>query len=327
MCFPRIFTRDDDSVAATVIMTPSIADWLTERDMNLATLPMGHRLARLTGLQGRPELNHHVVAYADSTFDQPEVGTRRAVRLLVQDCAVLSIKASSLVDILPAIVLRQPTLMPSVRQRWGGETLIRLHLSRLSVNDGATCLHTELIDSIISFLRLSPVDMCNVTCTGASSTSPDPVAGRCHPSNTLKVSHGAWWITENGTMTSGEGAEWIEYDFGTEACLLSFVHIAIPPMPSGPLSVRRFHLEAPDEDGHFVCVSPVFETLDAGTRQVFALNEPIVVGGGVPHQRVRVVCTMNAAAHHQHLHREQGAMDMDDWPIPSSIGFFNIGFS
>ncbi len=68
------------------------------------------------------------------------------------------------------------------------------------------------------------------------------------------------------------------------------VGIKIPPLPQGPLSVRRFHIEYLNEGFEWKKHRSTFYTLDRAELQSFAILPPIDAS------RVRVVCTMNAAS-------------------------------
>ena len=82
---------------------------------------------------------------------------------------------------------------------------------------------------------------------------------------------------------------------------LNFIGMEIPPMPQGPLSVRKWHVEVPAVAGEDDCAgsdcgsgwkvaSEQFTTLDREGLQEFALVPPIEAA------TVRVVCTENALA-------------------------------
>ena len=102
-------------------------------------------------------------------------------------------------------------------------------------------------------------------------------------------------------MPGGYGAEWIQVDFPGAAdhparpLRVSAVGMRIPPLPSGPLSVRRFFLQArrsahAGEDTWDTHETWALETLDRPEMQWLSLTPP------VESTSVRVVMTMNAAA-------------------------------
>ena len=83
--------------------------------------------------------------------------------------------------------------------------------------------------------------------------------------------------------------EYVEYALGPSMRRCSTVAIRIPSLPAGPLSVRSFHLEVPNEAGIFERVTHDFVTLDTDEMQRFAVVPPLET------TLVRVVCTSNAA--------------------------------
>merc|ERR1711908_214287 len=110
--------------------------------------------------------------------------------------------------------------------------------------------------------------------------------------------HGTWWIsglTEEAksdfvprSKLSREFREYVEYKLGASAVRCDTVSIRIPSMPSGPLSVREFHVEVPDACGDFTRASTTFVTRDTDDVQEFGIVPPLET------QFVRVVCTRNA---------------------------------
>lgn len=132
-----------------------------------------------------------------------------------------------------------------------------------------------------------------------------------------------WWISEEFSMPSGEGNEWLEFSFGTTPRRVSFVGMKIPPLPFGPLSVRDFHLLAltestpthlavdQQEGGTWAPASPVpLQTLDLANLQEYAIVPPVET------TRLRLVCTRNAAA------------DSDQVGLMSNcIGLFQVAFA
>lgn len=173
----------------------------------------------------------------------------------------------------------------------------------------------ELVDSVISFLKIAQVDPASVVATRASSTGP---MGPSHCSNTLKPDHDTWWISAPGSCPQGEGREWVEYCLSPTAPVrVDFLTLTIPPMPSGPLSVKVFHLELSNvPDGPWERATDDMHTVNSIAQQEWALCPPIEA------RFVRIVCTLNAAGS---LARKLDSMP--DCQLPDSIGFFCIGFS
>jgi len=204
--------------------------------------------------------------------------------------------------------------------RHTNEEVLRLHANRLL--DQA-----ELVSHVLGFLKLRPVDMARVRVVGASSSGEDDP--RCSPAFTLDSAHDTWWISAHNSCPNGHGQEWVEFDLGADDVCVRLFHLTIPPLPSGPLSVRHLHLQACSEpptpvppadaapvppadavERNWRRVSADWTTLDAPTQQTFALEPPLERT-----RYVRVVCTTNAAADEEWLY------------APSSIGFFSCSFS
>ena len=146
-------------------------------------------------------------------------------------------------------------------------------------------------------------------------------------------------------MPSGKGSQWVEYDVGADDIAIHQLHLTIPPLPAGPLSVRHFHIEAcreppPPPEGHppsapprvWKRASPDLTTLDVPSRQSFAITPPIE-----RRRYVRVVCKMNAAAAmlDEMMLTELGVEDVSSpllsafglEQIPTSVGYFSCAFA
>ena len=287
--------------------------------------------AFLDGLVKAPWLNHHLVEVIEGA-PQTE-GGRVAVRVLSSGDRV-SVRPGSIVPTLAA-------------RRGGGHARILPHacaaepvLRRLV--GAAMEQHTpdafaepELIDHVLSFLALLPVEMEAVRAVGASSAEGRD--RRCSPASSLDPSSDNWWISAwnsmpNGrAMPDGRGAQYVEYELGPQPVVVSTVHLTIPPLPSGPLSVRCFHLQTSNDppDGGTTSVrrweraSADMYTLDVGSRQSLALVPPIEAK-----RFVRIVCTLNAAAAAMGQEQEEGMemVEFDTERVPTSIGFFCIAF-
>jgi hypothetical protein len=111
-------------------------------------------------------------------------------------------------------------------------------------------------------------------------------------SEALSDDASTWWISAPGTTPKGRGFEWIELELGGRSRRVSAVGLRIPPMPFGPLSVRRFHVQwksDADADNSWNAL-PEMVTLDREELQEFALWPPVHA------DRLRLVCTVNAGA-------------------------------
>jgi hypothetical protein len=181
-----------------------------------------------------------------------------------------------------------------------------------------------VVDLVIEKLVVQRVVHDDVRVCGSSSTRGDfPLD--CVLSSTKDE----WWISQNGSFPYGEGEEYLEFSFGGIPRLVSFVGISIPPMPGGPLSVRRFHMEAligssganpeGNEVANWIDVSPDLITLDRDGLQEFALVPQVET------TKMRLVCTQNACSA-MGLHDDDG----DPVAVPVSVwcvGLFKVRFA
>lgn len=174
----------------------------------------------------------------------------------------------------------------------------------------------EVLHHVFRTLRISSVSMKEVAVASVSSEAvPHPLSAYTYKAEcTLEPGHDSCWISRGGH----ERPEWIVYRLGPEPRRVDYVRMAIPTMPAGPLSVRRFHLctsnaaEGP-WDG---LAEHHFTTLDEEGLQEFAVAPPIEA------RFIRLVCTENAAeddvALLSSLHFHQGV---------DPIGFWQISFT
>ena len=256
---------------------------------------------RLDGLRTQPQYNHHVAV----RLEEPQSG-RVPVRVLTNG-KVLSVREDAC----------HPTTVPGrtkmiTQDCLASELELMLHVGRLVAQP-------ELVAHIISFLRVQPVDMLRVRVVGASSTGEGP---RCSPAFALDASQETWWLSAH-TMPAGRGAEWVEFDLGDEPVVIQQIHLTIPPLPQGPLSVRHFHLEGCADDPALPAAARKWRrashdltTLDCGSAQIFALVRPL------EHARyVRIVCTCNAAA------ADEARAALGFGTAPPIVGFFSLAFA
>ena len=201
-------------------------------------------------------------------------------------------------------------------------------------------LQPELVDLILSFLVVPPVETS--CCRAVSCSSRDDHGDRCSIANSLDPCCENWWISAN-RCPGGAGAEWVAYALGAEgveaggaACRVERVDLRIPSLPSGPLSVRDWHLEsAPSADGPWARASRDLRTLDSEGLQAFKIEPPVEA------RFVRIVCKRNAARAAADASRasmvRRGLLDdsleseqdllLSMSRLPSCIGFFSIAFS
>eukprot|EP00445_Apocalathium_hangoei_P007470 CAMPEP_0203866342 /NCGR_PEP_ID=MMETSP0359-20131031/15891_1 /ASSEMBLY_ACC=CAM_ASM_000338 /TAXON_ID=268821 /ORGANISM="Scrippsiella Hangoei, Strain SHTV-5" /LENGTH=265 /DNA_ID=CAMNT_0050784415 /DNA_START=175 /DNA_END=971 /DNA_ORIENTATION=+ len=178
-------------------------------------------------------------------------------------------------------------------------------------------LQDAMAEQISAYLRIDFLKGTDTSITGCSSYRGDyPIEVA------LNSKEDEWWISEAGSMPGGVGREFLAFSFGAMPRRVSFVGVRIPPMPSGPLSVRNFHLEVPPQGTNTEtaagldvwCMVPStseFRTLDNGALQEFALVPPLETTA------VRLVCTRNAAS---------ASSSRDDWG-PDCIGLFQVAFA
>uniref|UniRef100_A0A7R9UIW6 F5/8 type C domain-containing protein n=1 Tax=Diacronema lutheri TaxID=2081491 RepID=A0A7R9UIW6_DIALT len=181
--------------------------------------------------------------------------------------------------------------------------------------------HVELIDHILSFLKLPQVTMSEVTAVKASSSAAND--RQCSAANTLSADDGTWWLSAPDSCPNGVGAEWVLYRLrpavGARA-RFQYVQMKIPKLPYGPLSVRVFHVEvADDESGPFVRVGPDLTTFNTDRMQEWALPTPVECAC------VRLVLTKNAAA----CELEDKWLRLSGMRLSeaSCIGFLRVGFA
>ena len=180
----------------------------------------------------------------------------------------------------------------------------------------------ELLDLILSFLKVPQVDSSEIVALGASSTAP---FGPSSAENTLKPEGNSWWISASGSCPRGVGREWVAYQLSPAAAVrIEYLALTIPALPHGPLSVRVFHLEsAAHVDGPWVRCTDDLYSLDSGDVQEWALSPPVEA------QLVRIVCCVNANAYVRQQQERRGEIpqftqihaDQAD-----CIGFFWIAF-
>lgn len=141
-----------------------------------------------------------------------------------------------------------------------------------------------------SFLEVKNLEPREITASGSSSTRGDfPL------STTLANEDGTWWISAEGSMKNGMGEEWLEFRLSQDGSVrrCRFVGISIPPLPQGPLSVRRFRVDMSVDNGATWQKGGddyVSEAMDLPGMQTFQLSAPIDAN------RVRLVCLQNADA-------------------------------
>ena len=167
-----------------------------------------------------------------------------------------------------------------------------------------------LIDKVISYLCINRVDSTSVRAVATSS-----VDTHANIHNTLDRRLDRWWISKMGSRaltTAEEGGEWVSYDLcpvddkRKTVVQVNLLCLVIPPLPHGPLSVRKFRLDVSDtsgeKEGPWTTAIEELTTLDSGEIQEWSIYPPI------ESKFVRIVCKENAVGN------------------DTCIGFFTIGF-
>ena len=163
-------------------------------------------------------------------------------------------------------------------------------------------LPQEIGQFISSFLTISDMVCNNIKTVRCSSSSKQ------HPiCEILNSKENTWWIS------NGPCPQYVEFEI-CKPTILKQICIKIPPLPYGPLSVRKFAISfvtgsegeenVPDEENKnlkFTQDERVFETVDSNLLQVFALDPPIllyntsnVLTNKKTPPRFRVVCLSTA---------------------------------
>jgi len=183
---------------------------------------------------------------------------------------------------------------------------------------------TAVLNEILSYLRIQRVDATFIRAVTASSHMLN-----VELSHTLDERLDRWWISKEGSCPNGIGNEWVSYDLccrpspnstttndrwgrrRRKVVMMNLLRLVIPPLPQGPLSVRKFHLEVSDTSAHkegpWTVATEELTTLDTPEVQEWSIDPPI------ESRFVRIVCRENAAAVFH--------------PVYTCIGFFTIGFS
>ena len=93
-------------------------------------------------------------------------------------------------------------------------------------------------------------------------------------------------------MESGQGEEYLEFSLSRTgvARRCSYVGLSIPPLPQGPLSVRKFRIDWSYDGKEWTegCRRYTMEAMDMAGMQTFQLEQPIDAA------KVRLVCLTNA---------------------------------
>ena len=156
-------------------------------------------------------------------------------------------------------------------------------LEHMPFSTNRQTLHPELCRRVADFFVIQPVQPDQVTVVGCSSSDGVHPVAAC-----LTPDESTWWISGADSMPRGKGREYVEFQLSPQPLVrLNAVSLKIPPLPAGPLSVRDFELQAPDAQGVWTAVSPVFRLQNIAGMQRFELPEKLDL------IKVRVVCLSN----------------------------------
>ena len=171
-------------------------------------------------------------------------------------------------------------------------------------------LPPELSKHVAKFLTVRNVIHKEVEVVGASSKHR---SSSNNLSDCLVDTENNWWISGAETMPAkGKGREYVEFRLCPRNLLrrLTSVHIRIPPLPQGPLSVREFRLEVVGEGGWWQKF-PDIHVVDnrSGMQQFY-------IGINIDASLVRVVCLSNQISQY-----------VEELPTSlTSVGFYAVRF-
>eukprot|EP00980_Cylindrotheca_fusiformis_P006710 scaffold1398_cov116-Cylindrotheca_fusiformis.AAC.27 len=172
-------------------------------------------------------------------------------------------------------------------------------------------LPQEIICRVADFFTVDRVQPENVT--AISATSHD---NRHDLNESLTLNKETWWISSLGSMPHGKGEEYVEFELARKTCRLSTFKIEIPPLPSGPLSVRNLRLDCLGASGAWETVSSELTVANRTGLQEFHINPPVDT------RFCRVVCLTNQIS--QFL-----GVDMEDEDLThdyTCVGYFTVRF-
>lgn len=179
----------------------------------------------------------------------------------------------------------------------------------------ATTLPLELCYDIGKFLIVPTFDPTEIAVVAASSKDNSFPLSAC-----LEDNERSWWISESGSMKAGIGEEFVQFQLcsSTRICRIRAIHVRIPPMPQGPLSVKDFRVDVLEEGEEnkdvkvWTPATPIYQVRNIPGMQRFPLN-----GSGADTQQARIVCLSNQASSFAMLD-----LNYD----PNSVGFYAVKF-
>jgi hypothetical protein len=217
-----------------------------------------------------------------------------------------------------AALEEEPLLVASAKCSYG-ELLAVLETLDFDVGSNSErrecVLPPELAKQVLQFLVIQRVDPDIVETVGCSSHD------KVHPLTAcLSDDETTWWISGEHSMPRGRGCEYVQLSVGPTIRRLAAVSIKIPPLPQGPLSVRRFRIDSPTIDGArtgWTAVSQVFTVDNRTGFQRFVLADPVDV------RQVRLVCLANQIDPFINVERREAVSDLGTRRF-ECVGFFSV---
>jgi hypothetical protein len=119
-------------------------------------------------------------------------------------------------------------------------------LQKVSESSELLTLPDDLHRTIAEYLVVQPICTPEVMVVGASSDRGDFPLERI-----LIDDNQTWWMSESGSMPHGRGEVYVEFCVSKNGQLrrLQSISISIPPLPFGPLSVRKFRVDHSTDAG------------------------------------------------------------------------------
>lgn len=169
-------------------------------------------------------------------------------------------------------------------------------------------LPSELSTYVSNFLTVKKVMHDEVEAVAASSEDSPHKLAEC-----LVDNDESWWMSRHGSMPAGRGGEYVEFRLAKRPVLrrLVAVHIRIPPLPQGPLSVREFRVDVADEEGHWRQLPTIFVVDNREGMQRFPLG-----GDDIDAHSVRIVCLSNQICEY--------LITTASRHIPEMVGFYAV---
>lgn len=182
-------------------------------------------------------------------------------------------------------------------------------VQKINFDQSGTAKHLppELSCHVANFLTLRKVVRGEVEAVEASSVDSPHSLSEC-----LVDNEDSWWMSAFGTMPGGRGDEYVEFRLCKRHVLRRVVgvHVRIPPLPLGPLSVREFRVDVADEEGIWRQLPAIFPVDNRSGMQRFPL-------GDVDAHSVRIVCLSNQISPY---------LDAESPILHERVGFYAVQF-